>query len=168
LVGEVFDVRTLADRDLTTVSRVDRLLGLNKNLGVKVPRGRRDPSSSSSSAPHTREGGEGEEGRDRARRRRAWEGGAGESPASPRRRRPCLSADGGRRAVDGSGLGAYRPPRGEGIGGGGESGERGKEKENDAWGLRLVVDMEFELEVDGCRETKTGLESWMTRREYSF
>jgi hypothetical protein len=33
LVGEVFEVRTQADRDLTTVSRVDRLLGLNKNLG---------------------------------------------------------------------------------------------------------------------------------------
>jgi hypothetical protein len=26
-------VRTQVDRDLTTVSRVDRLLGLNKNLG---------------------------------------------------------------------------------------------------------------------------------------
>jgi hypothetical protein len=33
LVGEVFEVRTQVDRDLTTVSRVDRLLGLNKNLG---------------------------------------------------------------------------------------------------------------------------------------
>jgi hypothetical protein len=33
LVGELFEVRTQVDRDLTTVSRVDRLLGLNKNLG---------------------------------------------------------------------------------------------------------------------------------------
>jgi hypothetical protein len=33
LVGEVFEVRTQVERDLTTVSRVDRLLGLNKNLG---------------------------------------------------------------------------------------------------------------------------------------
>jgi hypothetical protein len=34
LVGEVFEVRAQVDRDLTTVSRVDRQLGLNKNLGV--------------------------------------------------------------------------------------------------------------------------------------
>jgi hypothetical protein len=33
LVGEVFGVRTHVDRDLTTVSRVDQLLGLIKNLG---------------------------------------------------------------------------------------------------------------------------------------
>jgi hypothetical protein len=33
LVGEVFEERTQVDRDLTTVSRVDRLLWLNKNLG---------------------------------------------------------------------------------------------------------------------------------------
>jgi hypothetical protein len=33
LVGEVFEVRTQVDRDLTTVSRVDRRLGLIKNLG---------------------------------------------------------------------------------------------------------------------------------------
>jgi hypothetical protein len=33
LVGEVFGVRTQVDRDLTTVSRVDRRLGLIKNLG---------------------------------------------------------------------------------------------------------------------------------------
>jgi hypothetical protein len=33
LVGEVFEVKTQVDRDLTTVSRVDRQLGLNKNLG---------------------------------------------------------------------------------------------------------------------------------------
>jgi hypothetical protein len=28
-----FEVRTQVDRDLTSVSRVDRRLGLNKNLG---------------------------------------------------------------------------------------------------------------------------------------
>jgi hypothetical protein len=33
LVGEFFEVRTQVDRDLTTVSRVDRQLGLIKNLG---------------------------------------------------------------------------------------------------------------------------------------
>jgi hypothetical protein len=33
LVGEVFEVRTQVDRDLTTVSRVDRWLGLIKILG---------------------------------------------------------------------------------------------------------------------------------------
>jgi hypothetical protein len=33
LVGEFFEVRTQVDRDLTIVSRVDRRLGLNKNLG---------------------------------------------------------------------------------------------------------------------------------------
>jgi hypothetical protein len=33
LVGEFFGVRTQVDRDLTTVSRVDRRLGLIKNLG---------------------------------------------------------------------------------------------------------------------------------------
>jgi hypothetical protein len=33
LVGEVFEVRTHVDHDLTTVSRVDRRLGLIKNLG---------------------------------------------------------------------------------------------------------------------------------------
>jgi hypothetical protein len=33
LVGEVFEVRTQVDRDLTTVSRVDRRLRLIKNLG---------------------------------------------------------------------------------------------------------------------------------------
>jgi hypothetical protein len=33
LVGEVFKVRTQVDRDLTTVSRVDGLLWLIKNLG---------------------------------------------------------------------------------------------------------------------------------------
>jgi hypothetical protein len=33
LVGEFFEVRTQVDRDLTTVSRVDRRLGLIKNLG---------------------------------------------------------------------------------------------------------------------------------------
>jgi hypothetical protein len=32
LVGEVFEVKTQVDRDLTTVSRVDQQLGLNKNL----------------------------------------------------------------------------------------------------------------------------------------
>jgi hypothetical protein len=33
LVGEVFEVRTQVDRDLTIVSRVDRQLRLIKNLG---------------------------------------------------------------------------------------------------------------------------------------
>jgi hypothetical protein len=33
LVGEFFEVRAQVDRDLTTVSRVDRRLGLIKNLG---------------------------------------------------------------------------------------------------------------------------------------
>jgi hypothetical protein len=33
LVGEVFEVRTQVDRDLTTVSRVDRQLRLIKNPG---------------------------------------------------------------------------------------------------------------------------------------
>jgi hypothetical protein len=33
LVGEFFEVRAQVDRDLTTVSWVDRLLGLIKNLG---------------------------------------------------------------------------------------------------------------------------------------
>jgi hypothetical protein len=33
LVGEVFEVRTQVDRDLTTISRVDRRLRLIKNLG---------------------------------------------------------------------------------------------------------------------------------------
>jgi adenylate cyclase class IV len=33
LVGEVFEVRTQVDHDLTTVSRVDRQLRLIKNLG---------------------------------------------------------------------------------------------------------------------------------------
>jgi hypothetical protein len=33
LVGEGFGVRTQVDRDLTIVSRVDRQLGLIKNLG---------------------------------------------------------------------------------------------------------------------------------------
>jgi hypothetical protein len=33
LVGEIFEVRTQVDRDLTTVSRVDRQLRLIKNLG---------------------------------------------------------------------------------------------------------------------------------------
>jgi hypothetical protein len=33
LVVEFFEVRTQVDRDLTTVSRVDRRLGLIKNLG---------------------------------------------------------------------------------------------------------------------------------------
>jgi hypothetical protein len=33
LVGEFFEVRTQVDSDLTTVSRVDRRLGLLKNLG---------------------------------------------------------------------------------------------------------------------------------------
>jgi hypothetical protein len=33
LVGEFFEVRTQVDRDLTIVSRVDRRLGLIKNLG---------------------------------------------------------------------------------------------------------------------------------------
>jgi hypothetical protein len=33
LIGEVFEVRTQVDHDLSTVSRVDRQLGLNKNLG---------------------------------------------------------------------------------------------------------------------------------------
>jgi hypothetical protein len=33
LVGEFFEVRTQVDRDLTTVGRVDRRLGLIKNLG---------------------------------------------------------------------------------------------------------------------------------------
>jgi hypothetical protein len=36
LVGEVFEVRTQVDRDLTTVSKVDRRLGLNKNLGRHI------------------------------------------------------------------------------------------------------------------------------------
>jgi hypothetical protein len=56
---------------------------------------------------------------------------------------PCLSADGGRRAADGSGLGAQGPPQGGGLGE--ERVERGEQKENDAWGPWLVVDMEFEL-----------------------
>jgi hypothetical protein len=33
LVGEIFEVRTQVDRDLTTVSIVDRQLRLIKNLG---------------------------------------------------------------------------------------------------------------------------------------
>jgi hypothetical protein len=33
LVGKLFEVRAQVDRDLTTVSRVDRQLGLIKNLG---------------------------------------------------------------------------------------------------------------------------------------
>jgi hypothetical protein len=33
LVGEFFEVRAQVDRDLTTISWVDRLLGLIKNLG---------------------------------------------------------------------------------------------------------------------------------------
>jgi hypothetical protein len=33
LVGELFEVRTQVDRDLTSVSRVDQRLGLIKNLG---------------------------------------------------------------------------------------------------------------------------------------
>jgi hypothetical protein len=33
LAGELFEVRVQVDRDLTTVSRVDRRLGLIKNLG---------------------------------------------------------------------------------------------------------------------------------------
>jgi hypothetical protein len=33
LVGEVFEVRTQVDHDLTTVNRVDRRLRLIKNLG---------------------------------------------------------------------------------------------------------------------------------------
>jgi hypothetical protein len=33
LVGEFFEVKTQVDRDLTIVSRVDRRLGLIKNLG---------------------------------------------------------------------------------------------------------------------------------------
>jgi hypothetical protein len=37
LVGEFFEVRTQVDRDLTTVSRVDRRLGLIKNLGRHRP-----------------------------------------------------------------------------------------------------------------------------------
>jgi hypothetical protein len=36
LVGEVFEVRTQVDRDLTTVSRVDRQLRLIKNLGRHI------------------------------------------------------------------------------------------------------------------------------------
>jgi hypothetical protein len=32
LVGEIFEVKTQVDRDLTTVNRVDRQLGLNKDL----------------------------------------------------------------------------------------------------------------------------------------
>jgi hypothetical protein len=36
LVGEFFEVRTHVDRDLTTVSRVDRRLGLIKNLGRHI------------------------------------------------------------------------------------------------------------------------------------
>jgi hypothetical protein len=38
LIGEVFEVRTQVDRGLTTVSRVDRQLGLNKNLGRHTTR----------------------------------------------------------------------------------------------------------------------------------
>jgi hypothetical protein len=34
VVGEFFEVRTQVDRDLTSVSRVDRRSGLNKNWGV--------------------------------------------------------------------------------------------------------------------------------------
>jgi hypothetical protein len=34
LVGEFFEVRTQVDRDLTTVSRVDRRLGLIKTWSV--------------------------------------------------------------------------------------------------------------------------------------
>jgi hypothetical protein len=33
LVGEVFEVRTQVDHDLTSVNRFDRPLGLIKNLG---------------------------------------------------------------------------------------------------------------------------------------
>jgi hypothetical protein len=33
LVGEVYEVRTQVDRELTTKSSFDRLLRLNKNLG---------------------------------------------------------------------------------------------------------------------------------------
>jgi hypothetical protein len=35
-VGEVFEVRTQVDRDLTNVSRIGRLLELNKNLGRHI------------------------------------------------------------------------------------------------------------------------------------
>jgi hypothetical protein len=44
LVGEFFEVRAQVDRDLTTVSRVDRRLGLIKNLG-RHSRGPALPSS---------------------------------------------------------------------------------------------------------------------------
>jgi hypothetical protein len=36
LVGEFFEVKTQVDRDLTTVSRVDRRSGLIKNLGRHI------------------------------------------------------------------------------------------------------------------------------------
>jgi hypothetical protein len=36
LVGEFFEVKTQVDRDLTTVSRVDRRTGLIKNLGRHI------------------------------------------------------------------------------------------------------------------------------------
>jgi hypothetical protein len=39
LVGEYFEVRAQVDRDLTTVSRVDRRLGLIKNQGRHTARG---------------------------------------------------------------------------------------------------------------------------------
>jgi hypothetical protein len=40
MVGEFFEVRAQVDRDLTTVSRVDRLLGLIKTWGVPGGYGR--------------------------------------------------------------------------------------------------------------------------------
>jgi hypothetical protein len=47
LVGEVFGVTTQVDRDLTTVSGVDRRLGLIKNLGRQ-----KDGSQSLGTLPH--------------------------------------------------------------------------------------------------------------------
>jgi hypothetical protein len=44
LVGEFFEVRTQVDRDLTTVSRVDRRLGLIKILGHHSAWGTTGPS----------------------------------------------------------------------------------------------------------------------------
>jgi hypothetical protein len=42
LVGEVFGVMTQVNRDLTTVSRVDRRLGLIKNLGCHSSRPKKE------------------------------------------------------------------------------------------------------------------------------
>jgi hypothetical protein len=69
LVGEVFEVRTQVDRDLTIVSRVDRRLGLIQNLGrhtrgvVEEVVAEEEEAAVLASPPHlAREGGRGRVG----------------------------------------------------------------------------------------------------------